>query len=63
MIRKIFQLWNDLKRRYHRWKEWCKYSKWNKVSKVLVFLGLKKSTWFDSFMIDSYTIKRYDSNV
>ena len=62
MIKKIVQIWNNLKHRYYRWKEWCRYSKWNKVSKVLVLLGLKKSTWFDTFMVDPFTTREYDSN-
>ena len=50
-----------LKHRYWRWKEWRRYSRWNWFAKVLVLIGLKKSTWFDSFMINPFLTKEYDN--
>lgn len=43
-----------LKKRYYRWKEWRRYSKYNWFQNVLVFLGIKKSKWFDAFMINPF---------
>lgn len=39
-----------LKHRYRKWRDWCKYI--NRTStwyKILVFLGIKKNRWFDSW--------------
>ena len=59
MITKV-RLWiAHIRHRYYRWKEWCKYSKWNKVSKFLVLIGLKKSTWFNTFMINPFETREF----
>ena len=57
-----------LKYRWRRWREWCHYSRWHWWSKIFVFLGLKKSIWFDSFMIgdmeyNDISRKRKDSDL
>lgn len=36
--------------RYKRWLEWKKFSNYSRFKKILVFLGIKKSAWFDSFV-------------
>lgn len=46
---KLITKWKE---RYERWQEWCHYCQWSWFSKVLVLIGLKKSAWFNTFMIN-----------
>lgn len=48
MVRKIF---SKIKRRYQKWKTWKQYTWYGPIKRIFVFLGLKKSFYFDSFMI------------
>ena len=43
-------MFRKLKYRYRKWKAWKQYSNWNWFQKILVFLGIKKSTWFNTFI-------------
>lgn len=38
-----------LRSRYRKWRAWCYYSHYNWLDKLLIFLGIKKNPWFDSF--------------
>lgn len=40
-----------LKYRYRKWRDWCKYSRASMWYKLLIFLGIKKNRWFDSWRI------------
>lgn len=47
-MKKIFV---KIKRRYRKWKTWKQYTWHGPIGQILIFLGLKKSVHFDSFMV------------
>lgn len=40
----------ELIHRWKRWKDWRKLNNYSKLDQILIFLRIKKSDWFESFV-------------
>ena len=43
-------IFEKLTHRWRRWKEWRKLNNYSKLDQILIFLRIKKSDWFESFV-------------